>query len=93
MIYMVVEHYKDAVAVYRRFQERGRMAPAGLTYVSSWVDERFERCFQVMESTDRRLLEAWMAAWSDLVDFEVYAVMTSREAAAKMAPRLGGEGL
>jgi len=52
------------------------------------VDERFERCFQLMETADRRLLEEWMANWSDLVDFEVHAVVTSKEAAERIAPRL-----
>jgi len=34
-LYMVVEHFKDndAVRVYRRFRDRGRMAPEGLVYV------------------------------------------------------------
>ena len=54
-VYMVVEHFKnkDAVAVYRRFRENGRMVPEGLTYVSSWVDDRLERCYQLMETTTR----------------------------------------
>jgi hypothetical protein len=87
---MVVEHFKDsnAVPVYRRFRERGRMAAAGLNYVSSWVDETFSRCYQLMETDDRGLLNEWMAHWGDLVDFEVYPVMTSKEAAAKIAPQL-----
>ena len=87
-LYMVVEHYKDAVAVYRRFRERGRMAPDRLVYVSSWVDEKLERCYQLMETAERGLLDAWIANWSDLVDFEVYAVMTSKEAAERIAGRL-----
>ena len=89
-LYMVIEHYKngDAVPVYRRFRDQGRMAPPGLVYVSSWVDERLERCYQLMESDDHALLEQWMAQWSDLVDFEVHPVMTSKEAADKMAPLL-----
>jgi hypothetical protein len=41
-----------------------------------------------METHDRRLLDRWMARWSDLVDFEVYPVMTSKEAAEKIAPKL-----
>lgn len=87
---MVVEHFrnKDATAVYRRFRDRGRMAPDGLVYVASWVDERFERCYQVMETADRRLLDEWMANWSDLVDFEVHPVMTSADAADQIVPRL-----
>jgi hypothetical protein len=87
-LYMIVEHFKDAPAVYRRFRERGRMAPEGVRYVSSWVDDNVEHCFQIMETGDPRLLDQWMASWSDLVEFEVYPVITSAEAAARIAPRL-----
>jgi Domain of unknown function (DUF3303) len=89
-LYRVVEHFKnaDAVPVYRRFREQGRMAPDGVTYVSSWVDDTFQRCYQLMETHDRRLLEQWMFGWRDLVDFEVFPVMTSKEAAERIAPRL-----
>ena len=81
MQYMVVEYFKDAPAVYARLRERGRMMPEGLVYVSSWIDEKLERCFQVMESPERALLDEWMANWTDLMDFEVYPVITSQEAA------------
>jgi hypothetical protein len=86
---MIVEHYRDGdpVPVYRRFRERGRLAPDGLTYVSSWVDEPLARCFQVMEAPDRGLIDEWIAQWSDLVEFEVIPVMSSEEAAARVAPR------
>ena len=89
-LYMVVEHFRnaDAVPVYRRFREHGRLAPEGLGYVASWVDEKLTRCFQLMETDDRALLEAWMANWTDLVAFEVYHVVTSGEAAERIAPRL-----
>jgi hypothetical protein len=51
-LYMVVEHFKnkDAVPVYRRFRDSGRMAPEGLVYVSRWVDHKLDRCYQVMET-------------------------------------------
>lgn len=90
MLFMVVEHFKDgdAVAVYRRFRERGRMAPEGLRYLSSWVDRRLERCFQLMETEDESLLRTWIAAWQDLVDFEVHPVITSAEAAEMVASLL-----
>jgi uncharacterized protein DUF3303 len=83
MLYMIVERFRngDAVAVYRRFRERGRMAPEGLTYVSSWVTTDLTTCYQVMECEDRSLLQQWMARWSDLVDFEVIPVITSAQAA------------
>ena len=89
-LYMIVEHFrnKDAVSVYRRFRDHGRMAPEGLSYVSSWVDENLERAYQLMETHDRRLLELWMAKWNDLVDFEVYPVITSKQAAERIGPRL-----
>jgi hypothetical protein len=87
---MVVEHFrnKDAVAVYRRFRDLGRMQPAGLVYLSSWVDEKLERCYQLMETADRRLLDEWMANWNDLIEFEVYPVITSKQAMDKLAPLL-----
>ena len=93
-LYMVVEHFRggDARPVYRRFRERGRLAPEGLTYVASWVDEPLTRCFQLMETEDRALLDAWIARWSDLVEFEVHVVLPSAEAAARIAPRLDAPG-
>ena len=90
MLYMIVEDFKgqDALPDYRRFAERGRLAPEGLIYLSSWVDERFHRCFQLMEADDRNLLDEWIANWNDIVDFEVFPVMTSQDAATKLAARL-----
>ncbi len=87
-LYMVIEHFKngDAVSVYRRFRDRGRMTPEGLEYVSSWVGHGLARCYQVMETHDRALLDAWMAKWSDLIEFEVHPVVTSKEAAERMRP-------
>ena len=89
MLYMIVEHFRDnAIPIYRRFRERGRMAPDGLRYVASWVTEDYRRCFQVMECDDPALLEQWMSNWRDLTDFEVIPVNTSADAAAAIAPRL-----
>ncbi len=89
MLYMIIEHFKqqDARTVYQRFREHGRMAPDGLIYVSSWVDEQFHRCFQLMETEDRTLLDEWMAHWDDLVDFEVFPVLPSAEAAGRILPQ------
>ena len=86
MLYLVIEHFKqqNALPVYQRFQERGRLAPAGLIYVASWVDVPCHRCFHVMETDDRALLDVWMANWNDLVDFDVIPVLTSADAARKV---------
>jgi hypothetical protein len=85
-LYMVVERFRnsDAVPVYRRLREKGRMAPQGLIYLSSWVDDGLDGCYQLMETHDRKLLDEWMERWIDLVDFEVHAVVTSDEAAEKV---------
>lgn len=90
MVFMIVERFRngDPLPVYRRFRERGRLAPEGLTYVTSWVSRDLTCCYQVMECSDRRLLDSWMMAWSDLVDFEVIPVMTSEEARTAVADRL-----
>lgn len=89
-LYMVIENFKngDAVPVYRRFRDRGRLAPEGLSYISSWVNDQLDRCYQLMETEDRALLDRWIANWSDLVDFEVHPVITSKEAAQKIGPRI-----
>jgi len=90
MLYMVIERFRngDPLPVYRRFRERGRLMPDGLTYVSSWITHDLSMCWQVMECRDRVLLDRWMAEWKDLMEFEVRPVMTSPEAAATVAPRL-----
>jgi len=90
LLYMIVEHFKnqDPLPVYRRFRDCGRLAPQGLRYVSSWVDEKLERCFQLMETEDRRFLDEWIAQWIDLVDFEVYPVISSNEASERVSERL-----
>ncbi|MGI9425785.1 MAG: DUF3303 domain-containing protein [Hyphomicrobiaceae bacterium] len=81
MLFMVIERFRDqnAKAVYRRFQEKGRMAPDGLTYVGSWIEANFDRCFQLMECDDIRLLQEWVTNWSDLADFEIVPVAPSKE--------------
>jgi hypothetical protein len=85
-LYMVIENFKDGdpAPVYRRFRERGRLAPEGLTYINSWVDVNLQRCYQVMETEDRRLLDQWIANWRDIVEFEVHPVITSADAAARV---------
>jgi hypothetical protein len=90
MLYMVIETFRggDARPVYRRFRDEGRLAPEGLRYVASWVTDDLRRCYQVMECDDRALLDAWIARWEDLVEFEVLPVTTSADAAAAIAPRL-----
>ena len=90
MLYMIIERFRggDPVPVYRRFRDRGRMAPDGLRYVASWVTEDYRRCFEVMECDDPALLEQWMSNWRDLTEFEVIPVNTSADAALAIAPRL-----
>ena len=90
MLFLVVENFKDRdpVPVYRRFRERGRLAPPEVRYVASWVTSDLARCFQVMECDSRASLDAWIARWCDLVDFEVVPVITSDEALASVSPRL-----
>jgi hypothetical protein len=87
MLFMVIEHYRPGSApeVYRRFRERGRMAPDDVRYVTSWVDFEFRRCFQVMEAESAARLEEWTAHWEDLVEFEIVPVRTSEEAARVMS--------
>ena len=90
MVFMVIERFRPGRApdVYRRFRDRGRMAPTDVRYVSSWVDLDFRRCFQVMEAESEARLREWTKNWDDLTDFEIIPVRTSAEAAAAIAPEL-----
>ena len=76
---MVVEHFKDAPAIYQRLREKGRLMPEGLEYVSSWVDIDLKICWQLMRAEDKSLFKTWTDNWKDLMDFEVVPVRTSAE--------------
>jgi hypothetical protein len=86
-LYLVIEHFRDGDPrpVYARFAREGRLAPDGLHYLGSWVTEDLQHCYQVMACEDRALLDLWIARWEDLVDFEVHPVLTSAEAADRVA--------
>ena len=93
---MVIETYTSGPGpVYRRAAERGRMLPPGLRYVDSWVvdDDALDRCFQLMETDDPSLFDAWTAAWSDLASFEIHPVIGSAQAAGRVGVDVGPPGL
>jgi Protein of unknown function (DUF3303) len=80
MLIMVIERFKnqDARAIHQRFVEKGRMMPQGLTYVDSWVEANYDRCFQLMECDAPGLLQQWVIKWQDLVEFEFIPVVPSK---------------
>lgn len=80
---MVIETFRHGAApVYERFADRGRMLPARLAYIDSWIDaDTPTRCFQLMETDDPSALDEWTARWDDLVSFEVVPVISSADAA------------
>ena len=90
MLFMVIERFRDrdAKAVYRRFRDSGRMMPDGLQYVGSWIEANFDRCFQLMECDDARLLQEWLLNWSDLMECEIVPVVPSDQTRAAIQPHL-----
>jgi hypothetical protein len=90
MLFMVIERFRDrdAKAVYRRFREQGRMMPEGLTYVGSWIEANFDRCFQLMECDDARLLQDWLLSWGDLMQCEIVPVVPSDRVRELVTSRL-----
>jgi hypothetical protein len=88
MLYMVVERFKDASAIYQRLHEKGRMMPDGLEYVSSWIDVDLKICWQLIRAEDESLFQRWIDNWKDLMDFEIIAVRTSAEVREMMERRL-----
>ena len=84
MFFMIVERFRnrDPKPIYQRLRESGRQMPEGLTYIDSWVEANFDRCFQLMETADLRLLQQWIACWSDLMEFEIVPVVPSKDTRA-----------
>ena len=90
MLFMVIEHFRtrDAIEVYKRFKEQGRMMPEGLKYIDSWIEANFDRCFQLMECEEPLLFQQWILKWQDLVDFEIIPVVPSKETSNMIKPML-----
>ncbi|MDP1660968.1 MAG: DUF3303 family protein [Phycisphaerales bacterium] len=93
MLFMVIERFKAgrSEAVGERFKRCGRMLPEGVNYLASWVEDSGASCFQLMESPGREGIDAWIACWSDLVDFEVFPVLTSADYWARAAKQTADE--
>ena len=79
MLYMVIERFKDAPAIYQRLREKGRLMPDGLEYVSSWINADLTMCWQLMRTEEESLFQVWIDHWNDLMDFEIIPVRASAE--------------
>ena len=88
---MVIERFRDRdpLPIYRRLRESGRMLPEGLTYLDSWVEPNFDRCFQLMECNDLRLIQQWVLNWRGSgVTIEIVPVVSGKDAMEVVEPRL-----
>src|SRR5258707_10803768 len=91
MLFMVIERFKDRdpIPVYKRARDQGIKFPEGLTYVGSWIEPNFDRCFQLMECDDARLLQEWVLNCQGLgMTFEIVPVVPSKETREVVAPFL-----
>jgi len=91
MLFMIIERFEknDMVPIYKRLRDEGRQLPEGLTYVDSWVEPNFSRCFQLMECSDLRRLQEWVLNWRGYgISFEIVPVVTSKETREVVASRL-----
>ena len=76
---MVIEHFKSGKTgdVYERYVEKGRMLPAGLNYIDSWLAADRSKCYQLMNTENPELFSIWIQNWEDLIDFEIVEVVAS----------------
>jgi hypothetical protein len=91
MLFMIIERFRDddMIPVYRRLRDRGRGLPEGLTYVNSWIEPNFSRCFQLMECDDLRKMQEWTLHWRGLgATFEIVPVVPSADTRAVVEPFL-----
>ncbi|MFM9957702.1 MAG: DUF3303 domain-containing protein [Phycisphaerales bacterium] len=80
--FMIVERFKPGRVrdVYERFAQKGRMMPDSLRFIDSWITSDVTVCYQLMEAENVAAFEPWTQNWSDLVDFEIHAIIDSFEA-------------
>ena len=86
MVYMIIErfHTGKGKMIYERFAEKGRLLPAGVNYLDSWIKEDVSICYQLMRSDSVEKIHEWISHWNDLADFEVIPVINSDEAKEKI---------
>jgi hypothetical protein len=94
MLFMIIERFRkrDPKPIYRHLRDHGRGLPEGLTYIDSWIEPNFDRCFQLMSCDDPRLLQEWILHWGDLADFEIVPVVPSKETRALVERTLDDPG-
>jgi hypothetical protein len=91
MQFMVIERFEgnDMVPVYRKLRDEGRTMPEGLSYIDSWIEPNFGRCFQLMECDDASLLQGWLLEWRGLgMTAEIVPVVPSKRTREVVAPFL-----
>ena len=91
LLFMVIETFRnnDILPVYQRMQEQGRGIPEGLTYIDSWVEPSFARCFQLMECSDLKAMQSWVLHWRGTgVEFEIVPVVKSTDTRSVVEPLL-----
>jgi hypothetical protein len=91
MLFMIIERFRDddMLPVYKRVRDAGRRLPDGLTYIDSWVEPNFGRCFQLMACDDLRRLQEWVLQWRGAgVTFEIVPVVSSKDTREVVAPYL-----
>jgi hypothetical protein len=95
MLFMVIERFadNDMLPVYRKLRDGGRTMPEGLSYIDSWIEPNFGRCFQLMECDDASLLQAWLLEWRGLgMTAEIVPVVPSKRTREVVAPFLDEAG-
>lgn len=91
VLFMLIERFRDndMLPIYKRVRDAGRMLPEGLTYVDSWIEPNFSRCFQLMECSDLRLIQEWVLQWRGSgATFEIVPVVSSKDTREVVAPYL-----
>ena len=90
MLFFVIEDFRgrDPKAIYRRFRDKGRLAPEGFVVHHSWIAGDMSRCFMLVEAGDVTLLQRWVVEWADLVGLEIVPVAASKDTVAGLASHL-----
>src|ERR1035437_1673984 len=89
VVHVIAWHYdpENRDAILARFKETGGLPPAGVKMIGRWHGVGTNKGFCVAEGNDPITLAKRAQAWSDLMKFDIYPVVTDADMAQILSCR------
>ena len=90
MLFMSIYTFKpeNRDEVIKRRMEKGLQTPEGAKCLGQWSSASGLRAFTLFEVNDGLTHAAWSSAWTDLGEYETYAVVETEELLKVLAEKM-----